>query len=133
MPRIAQGCRVVERDLKILVNVRDAWELWCASRPLYGNICWEGEWVHGRHWAAIDPVDPYADRFRAETVALDGWRVVRASRAEAEAWYRKLIKPDDGWTFEAIVGFYGWPHIIEQYEQAFWGKPLEEVLSGVLQ
>lgn len=55
--------------------VPDGWIILNAPRPLLGNRTWEGEWGHGRHWAAIDPADVYAPQWLRKSLDLDGWAV----------------------------------------------------------
>jgi len=51
------------------------WIVFNAPRPLYGHKEWQGEFYHGRFFAAVDPHGEYADRFMKNNVSLDGWVV----------------------------------------------------------
>ncbi len=132
MSRVAQSCKIVRSYWQPddrMEEIPVGQELYCASRPLYGHKTWEGAWLHGRHWAIINPNGEYADQFREETVSLDGWRVLFVDMAEAEAWYRMQIRPDDGFTYEDVIEAYGVQHVVDQF-QAYWrGKPIMEVLD----
>lgn len=54
-------------------DVPAGWLVLNAPRPLLGTRTWEGEWGHGRHWAAIDPEDIYAPVWLRKSLELDGW------------------------------------------------------------
>ena len=36
------------------------WTIYNAPRPLYGSICWQGDFCKGVFYAAVDPADPDA-------------------------------------------------------------------------
>lgn len=56
------------------VKIGPDWEIYNAPRPLYGTVTWVSpkDGIEGWFFAAIDPKDEYADRWRQETIALDG-------------------------------------------------------------
>lgn len=81
-------------------GVPDTWEIYNAPRPLYGTKTWTNPQGMRSGWffAAIDPDDQYADRWREETRRLHGQLCVNVSRKTVEDWvqwyYKRLI--DDG-------------------------------------
>lgn len=52
-------------------DVPDGWAIHNAPCPLYGDRAWEGDFVHGIHYAAIAPHTPTTALFEQEN-ALNG-------------------------------------------------------------
>jgi hypothetical protein len=72
---LLQHFTVLRSALKRPSDVPESWILLNAPRPLLGQKTWEGEWGHGRHWAALDPDDDYTPMFLRKSLELDGWVV----------------------------------------------------------
>ena len=53
------------------VDVPDGWILMNAPRPLLGQKTMEGDFVSGRHYAALDPTDSMTHAYLKENVELD--------------------------------------------------------------
>ena len=86
------------------------WEIYNAPRPLYGTVTsdsdgenygactWQGDFISGVHYAAIDPNDPDADRLREENRKLDATRLVWVTQetviAEMVEYYNKRFSAD---------------------------------------
>lgn len=56
-------------------GIPEDWEVWNASRPLYGEITWQGEFLCGVFYAALDPNDPYCQERRKRNQELDGYLI----------------------------------------------------------
>jgi hypothetical protein len=59
----------------------------CATRPISGEEDWEGDWLHGRHYAAGD-----RSIWEQHWEAFDAWEVVIVSNAEIEKRVREEAK-----------------------------------------
>ena len=47
-----------------------SWEIWNAPRPIYGQELWQGEFMTGIFYAAINPWDEFSAGLRYENVTL---------------------------------------------------------------
>jgi hypothetical protein len=84
------------------------WEIYNAPRPLYGSrdnsgpYTWQGEFISGVFYAAIDPDDPDAEMWRQKNEQLDAVRLEFVSRQsvidEMVEYYRQRFPC----TFEKI-------------------------------
>ena len=71
----------------------EGWEVWNAPRPLLGsakpyslqgdNAQWQGDFLHGRFYVAVNPADDCADIWRKRNAALDGWVLEYITISEA--------------------------------------------------
>lgn len=74
--RLPESFTILRSALPRPSQVPKGWLILNAPRPLFGTkMDWQGEWGHGRHWAAIDPTDEYAPMFLRKSLELDGWLV----------------------------------------------------------
>lgn len=89
----------------------EGWEIYNAPRPLYGTIrktpekwypalTWTGEFVSGLFYAAVDPNDPDADRWRKENESLHAFRLDYITHDE---WFYRLALHMDEVAKEAGV------------------------------
>jgi hypothetical protein len=73
------------------------WELYNAPRPLYGKT-WEGDFISGIFYAAIDPSHPDASIWREENRKLDATRIMFVSQdsviEEMVEYYRERYADD---------------------------------------
>lgn len=82
------------REENPLTRVPEGWTVYNAPRPLYGQVRWQGEFVHGVFYAAVapegDPADEFGDSplFHRRNRELDGWVVRWITRAEVMAYAR---------------------------------------------
>jgi hypothetical protein len=70
------GLRVavtIDNDHAASNNVPSGWIVFNATRPLAGDIVWEGDNTRGRLYAAIDPHGDSAEWMVKENKSLDGW------------------------------------------------------------
>lgn len=56
-------------------DVPPGWLILNAPRPLLGHREWQGEFVHGIFYVAIDPQDTLASTFLQKSHDLDGWLI----------------------------------------------------------
>ena len=70
------------------VNLPEGWEIWNASRPLRGHKEWQGDFVRGIFYAAIDPDHADASRYRGDNLSLD------AAYTECQPWevHQKVVE-----------------------------------------
>jgi hypothetical protein len=59
------------------------WLIFNAPRPLYGELTWEGPFLHGTFYAASAP---RTLEFHYENIDLDGWLLEWHTEAEIIAW-----------------------------------------------
>lgn len=98
----------------VLAAIASGWEVWNAPRPICGTHAPSGEYAGGRgaipnvpgsrgvFWAAIDPADTFAERFRVRNLSLDARRVVvLTDEAVRAAWEAECAAR--GHTVEEIV------------------------------
>jgi hypothetical protein len=74
------------------------WEIYNAPRPLWGTRIWQGDFISGVFYAAIDPNDPEADRFRENNKNLDAVKLEFVTRASVVAemvqYYNEKYSPE---------------------------------------
>jgi hypothetical protein len=68
------------------------WDIYNAPRPLPGNMTWQGEFLHGRWYCAVDPEDEFASKFRAAIECLDGWKVIYDCEDQYQRWKADKLK-----------------------------------------
>jgi hypothetical protein len=75
----------------VLKGFSPTWTIWNAPRPLYGTTIWQGKFLAGMFWGAINTESEWADWQRVENIGLaaslvkfvpmdEAKRVVQASR-----------------------------------------------------
>jgi hypothetical protein len=64
-------------------DVPEGWSIWNAPRPLYGHKNWQGDFLHGRFYVAVEPDGDFADRFIKENISLDAWQIEYITEDEA--------------------------------------------------
>lgn len=73
----------------------DGWEVYNAPRPLFGTKTWQGDFICGIFYAAVDPADEYADSWRFENTRNDARLLTFVTREEAMAealeYYREKL------------------------------------------
>jgi hypothetical protein len=79
------------------------WEVWNAPRPLFGSLCWEGEFRRGVHYAAIDPADEWATRWARRNEQLDGWRLEWLPRETTLRAYAAELAAREGYPLEELL------------------------------
>lgn len=100
---------VRERDIFTAGRARtidDTYELWVAARPLYGDETWKGEWLVGRHWAAIkinDEDKKHTDWLREENVRLDGHLVRFITWPQAKEAFLESLPDEYHDTFVTLL------------------------------
>lgn len=67
----------------------DGWEIYNAPRPLYGSdyagigrVTWQGEFIDGVFYAAVNPGDPDAEKWRKENESLAAVRLEFVDRQD---------------------------------------------------
>jgi hypothetical protein len=76
------------KTIKLIGKTRAAdipqeWAIHNAPRPLYGTKTWEGDFIHGIFYAAIDPADEFAPGWLKENDRNDAYELVYLSREQA--------------------------------------------------
>lgn len=71
--------RIADRPTDIPQN----WPIHNAPRPLYGQKTWQGDFVHGVFYAAIDPTDKDSDWRIKSNEALDAYELIFMTREQA--------------------------------------------------
>lgn len=64
-------------------DIPQEWPIHNAPRPLYGQKTWQGDFVHGIFYAAIDPADEYSAGFVRENERNDAYELVFMSKEQA--------------------------------------------------
>lgn len=80
--------RIIEdwsREVNIPKGCED-WEIYNAPRPFPATVTWQGEFIRGVFYGAINPEDEFAVENRIRTQQLDASRLVFVSREEVETW-----------------------------------------------
>lgn len=86
------------------VETKNGWLVLNASRPLYGTKVWQGEFLEGIFYAAIDPSDqPYSDDALYESLMLDARPVVHITEAEVVEWVKQWCERE-GYDFSIVEG-----------------------------
>lgn len=75
-----------------LIKIPENWDIFNAPRPLPGTICWQGEFVHGRWYCAVDPSDEFLKRSLEAINCLDGWRVIYDCEDQYQRWKADKLK-----------------------------------------
>ena len=79
-------------------HIPENWTIWNAPRPLYGDTAWEGDFVHGIFYAAIDPDSPFSESNIKDNISLDAWQLDFVTEEyaieEVTAYYLKKY-PDE--------------------------------------
>lgn len=72
-------------------DIPQDWPIHNAPRPLYGTKTWEGDFIHGRFYAAIDPIEEFGEGWAKRNEDLDAYELVFISWEqavnEAYQWY----------------------------------------------
>ena len=63
-------------------EIPEGWVLMNAARPLVGNLQYEGDFLSGRYYAALDPSDEYFENRIKQNVNLDASVVLQATKDE---------------------------------------------------
>jgi hypothetical protein len=87
------------------------WEVYNAPRPLFGTRIWQGDFISGVFYAAIDPNDPEADRLRENNKNLDAVRLEFVTRQSVIA---------------EMVKYYNQKYSSERVDKIFSQHPLDE-------
>lgn len=76
--------------MKTIIRIADRptdipqdWPIHNAPRPLYGTQTWQGDFVHGVFYAAIDPADEFAPGWLTRNEDLDAYELVYMTREQA--------------------------------------------------
>jgi hypothetical protein len=56
-------------------NIPNNWTIWNAPRPLYGDTAWQGDFIHGIFYAAIDPDSIFSESNTKDNISLDAWQL----------------------------------------------------------
>lgn len=75
-------------QIDIPEGVPGSWEVWNANEPFSAHVTWEGHYMVGKYYGAIDPDDTLSDSYRRRAQERGAHRLVFHSRAGAEAWGR---------------------------------------------
>jgi len=104
--------RVIEgftRDLG-LPEIPKEWEIYNAARPFPAHKTWQGEFLHGIFYGAIDPDEEYADEYRKRAKELDASRLTFISRESVERWGQSYCEKHsisyDDFDFKTIARSY---------------------------
>lgn len=75
------------------INIPVDWVIFNAPRPLYGDVCWEGDFRHGVFYSAVDSEGDFSDLWIDRNFELDAWEIsyIDADIAinEAAEYYRE--------------------------------------------
>lgn len=83
----------VDSDPFANLSNAEGWTIYNAPRPLYGHQIWQGEFKHGKFYAAVspegDPIDELGDakEFHRRNVELDGWICKWVTAEQVDAWF----------------------------------------------
>jgi len=86
--------RIIEgfsREISIPDGYENA-EIYNAPRPFPATVNWQGEFITGVFYGAIDPENEFADENRERARRLDVARLVFIGRDEVEAWGRAYCR-----------------------------------------
>jgi len=83
--RVIEGFSV---DVTLPAGCKEYWEVYNAPRPFPATVTWQGEFISGVFYGAINPEDEFADENRERARQLDVTRLIFVPRAEVEAWGR---------------------------------------------
>lgn len=85
-------------------------EIYNAPRPFPATVTWQGEFICGVFYGAIDPENEFADENRERARQLDATRLVFVSRAEVEEWGREYCKE-----YDVVYEDFEWSDIVKAY------------------
>ncbi len=68
-------------------DIPTSWMIFNAPRPLWGTKTWEGYFLHGIFYAAIDPADEFRERMIRDNVDNDGWVTIWLPRSYVLGWF----------------------------------------------
>ena len=74
-----------------------------APRPLLGTKTWQGDWVAGVFFAAVNPDDPFRAGWIKENLALDAALLTFVSDEQAQEMVRDYCRKEYGATAEEIT------------------------------
>ncbi len=77
--------------------------IFCAPRPLLGTKTWQGDWVAGRFFAAVNLDDPYRAGWIKENKALHAALLTFVSDEQGQAMVRAYLHAEYGATAEEIT------------------------------
>lgn len=66
-------------------DLPESWLIFNAPRPLWGHRSWEGDFFHGRFYAAIDPQGEDAAEMIRDNNESDAWTIEYVSEEQAVA------------------------------------------------
>lgn len=99
-------------------NVPRHWPVFNAPRPLPGSVTWEGDFLRGCHYSAVDPEDEWKQDTMRRIESLDGWQVIEHSECVFLAWLADQCK---AYSYYGPIGA-----IIDdmraQYLREMWGR-----------
>lgn len=102
-------------------DVPAEWVIFNAPRPLYGDMEWRGDFLHGVFYVAVNPDDRYAEERIKRNLELDAWVVHYHDRSEARAWAAEHYAVELA-AGEFTLEDYDESDIREQYLHQHWGK-----------
>jgi hypothetical protein len=110
-------------------NIPADWVIFNAPRPLIGTKTWEGDFNHGRFYAAINPKDEFADQNIVENNKLDGWVLEYFLEDQAIEWtIEQTFKYLQGKrTKEELRESASQEYVVNRFHDKFNGKKYEEV------
>ena len=77
--------------------------IFCAPRPLLGTKTWQGDWVAGRFFAAVNPDDPFRAGWIKENRSLHAALLTFVSDEQAQAMVRAYYKAEYGDALDEIT------------------------------
>lgn len=77
--------------------------IFCAPRPLFGTKTWEGDWVAGRFFAAVNPDDPFRGGWIKENKSLHAALLTFVSDERGQEMVRDYCRAEYGATAEEIT------------------------------
>ncbi len=110
------------------------WLIFNAPRPLVGSeppdhkangndfLEWNGEWVRGLYFAAVNPKDPLAAHQVKQNVDLDAYLVRYMTEADVRAWFHRYyvdtLQQECGEELPLESSF-TWRDILDTYRQLY--------------
>lgn len=88
------------------------WEIYNAPRPLFGTRVWQGDFISGVFYAAVDPNDPDANRFRENNKNLDATLLEFVTRQSV---------------IDEMVQYYHDKYPADKVEKIFTEHPLDDM------
>ena len=103
-------------------NVPEGWIILNAPRPLYGPATWQGDFLNGRLYAALDPQDEdNAKTIEYNMRAMAAAEVVYISETEAAARELELFVAD-GYSVEQVKSHYSVSQLASRWVESFNSK-----------